>query len=201
MITVRSSTVESFRLYIDPDVDFISTEEMEARLRGESTSSRAADLGTAFHAAVADDYVGAVLFDDASIAKARAGLEGAVPEVSGSIVIDVDGVPVRLTGHTDWLRGLEAWDLKTSDKPIPPERPHDSMQWRCYCLIFGVERFVYRHAQLAEDDDGLVYAKSIDDVVMYRYPHLRDDVVRCLRSLLAFAALRGCIDSMKEDAP
>lgn len=198
MITVRASTVDSFRLYHEPDSDMISTEEMDARLLGRSSPSAAMDLGTAFHAAVSGDYVGAILFDAASIARARHGLSGAMSEVCGSTVVDVDGTPVRLTGHTDWLCGLDMVELKTSRKPIPPDRYADSMQWRCYCLIFGIARVTYRHVQLDEDDSGTIYARQIDDVVMYPYPRLRDDVVVCLRDLLAYATARGLLGALEE---
>ena len=203
MITVRASTVDSFRLYMDPDVDFITAEEMEARLRrgadDDSAPSEAAALGSAFHAAIAGTYNGPIIFDVASIAEASSGTEGALPEVPGSIVLDVDETPVRVTGHADWLLGLDMLELKTSTKPIAADKHAESMQWRCYCLMFGVERVTYRQVQLEEAKDGSFYAKAIDDVVMFPYPNMRDDVVGCLRSLLAFARLRGCLDAMDPD--
>ena len=198
MITIRATTVESFRLYMDPACDFISPEEMDARLRGEQTDAGPkAALGTAFHEAVDGTYVGAILFDGASVEKARRGLGGVPSEVDGSITLDVFGTRVRLTGHADYLLGLDLLDLKTSGKPIPPDRHADSMQWRCYCVIFGAKRVTYRHVQLDEDDDGVIYAKSIDDVVMYPYPDLLDDVVRCLGSLLDYARARGLLEAME----
>lgn len=194
MITVRASTVDSFRLYSDPDVDFISAEEMDARLLGVALLPNAAmQLGTDFHAAVAGDYVGARLFDPDTIARARHGLEGASSEVFGSVVLDVDGTPVRLTGHADWLLGQDMVELKTSDKPIPLDRYADAIQWRCYCVLFGIERVVYRLVHLDEDKNGVVFAKSIDDVTLYRYPGLLDDVVACLRSLLGYVRARGLV--------
>jgi hypothetical protein len=205
MITVRASTVESFRLYNDADCDFISVDEMEHRLRNQANEERAEDLtdrrdvGTAFHAAVAGTYVGAALFDAESVDNVRRGLVGVPSEVVGSTVVDVDGVPVRITGHADWLLGLDMLELKTSPKPIPPEKHADSMQWRCYCLIFGLKRVTYRLVQL-DEDDGVFYAKSIADVVLYPYPELRKDVVACLRSLLAFAIARDCFAAMDSSA-
>ncbi|HKY51652.1 MAG TPA: hypothetical protein VJP45_10380 [Candidatus Limnocylindria bacterium] len=204
MITVRASTLDSFGLYMDPDVNFISTEEMDARIaRGAAdggSTSEAAALGTAFHEAVAGTYVGAILFDPATITKARRGLGGVPSEVYGSTIVDVDGTPVRLTGHADYLLGLKLLDFKTSRKPIPPDRHADSLQWRAYCVIFGAECVTYRHVQLDDDDDGVVYAKSIDDVVMYPYPKLRDDVVQALRALLEYARTRGILESMDDSA-
>lgn len=201
MITVRATTLESFRLYMDPDCGFISTEEMDARLtKGEADGDPASDaaaLGTAFHEAVSGTYVGAVLFDQASVEKVRRGLGGVPSEVYGSVYVDVDGVQVRLTGHADYLLGLDLLDLKTSKKPIPPDRHADSMQWRAYCVIFGAKRVTYRHVQLDEDDDGVVWAKSVDDVVMYPYPDLLKDVTECLRSLLAYARARGLLEAME----
>jgi hypothetical protein len=200
MITVRASTLESFRLYMDPDCDFISADEIEERIRrgqdnGESPSE-AASLGTDFHAAVAGEYFGPRRFDYETIVEARAGLDGSLSEVPGSVVLDVDGTKVRVTGHADWLLGLDVLDLKTSSKPIAPDKHAESMQWRCYVLIFDVERVTYRQVHLDESKEGEVFAKSIEDVVMFPYPKLREDVVTCIRSLLDFARLRGCIDAM-----
>jgi hypothetical protein len=204
VITVRATTVESFRLYMDPDCELISVDEIEARLRGESTevSDEARlrmDRGTAFHDAVATGAVtiGDFSFMPSTLYKARAGLDGAVSEAEGSMVVDVDGTLVRVTGHADYLRGLDLWEIKTSDKSIPADRHADSMQWRIYCLLFGVERVTYRLVQLAYEKSGVIYARSIDDVVLYPYPRLRHDVVMCLRDLLAFAELRGCLDAME----
>lgn len=202
MITVRASTVESFRLYADEDNDFITAEEMEVRLcrrkDDDSEPTEAQSLGTAWHAAIAGEYEGPILFDAQSLIEARAGLDGALSEVAGSIVLDVGGVPVRVTGHADWLLGLDMLEHKSSLKPIPADKHAESMQWRLYCLIFGVERVTYRQSQLDEAKDGTIYAKAIEDVVMYPYPALHSDVVQCLHSLLAFATLRGCIDAMEE---
>lgn len=211
MITVRASTVESFRLYRDPDLDFISAAGMEARLRGldevDDEARARMDLGTAFHSAVEtfdlyepDDRetvtVDGHTFSAEMVLRAKAGLEGAVPEAEGRAIVDVGGVLVQLTGHADWLRGLDMTEFKTSQKPIKPDRHAMSMQWRCYCLLFGVVRVTYRQIQLATDRQGVVYARSIEDVVSYRYPKLRDDVVLCLADLLAFARVRGCLDAM-----
>jgi hypothetical protein len=204
VITVRASTLESYRLYIDPDCNFVSTEEMEERLLDQADEERVEDLsdprdvGTAFHETVAGTYVGAAIFEQETIDAARRGLDGALAEIEGSVVLDVGGVLVRVTGHADWLRGLDLWDFKTSAKPIAPDNHVDSMQWRCYCLIFGVERVTYRLVHLDEGRDGF-YAKAIDDVVMYPYPQMHEDVVRCLHALLAFATLRGCLDAMDVD--
>lgn len=202
MITVRASTLDSFRLYLDPDVDFIDTEEIEARLcRGQDDEdgapSEAAALGTAFQDAVNGDYDGEIEFDPASLAAVSLDLGDAARECEGSVVLDVDGVPVRVTGHTDYLLGLAMVELKTSSKPIAADKYADSMQWRAYVLIFGVEQITYRQVQLAEDKHGIVYAKAIDDVTMFAYPALRDDVIACLRALLAFARVRGCLDAME----
>jgi hypothetical protein len=203
VITLRASTVESFRLYNDPDNDFISTEGMEERLRHQANDDREEDLtdrrdvGTALHDTVAGTYVGAALFCPDTVEKVRRGLGGVPSEVSGSVVVEVDGVKVRITGHADWLLGLDMMELKSSPKPIPPEKFADSMQWRCYVLIFGLKRIVYRLVHLDEDDDGVFYAKSVADVPMYPYPKLHEDVVECLRSLLAFAEARGCLDALE----
>lgn len=202
MLTVRASVLDSFRLYMDPDVDYIDTDEMEIRLRqdqddGEAPSF-AAELGKAFNAAINGTYEGPIAFDVASIVEAGVGTEHAQPEVAGSVVLDVDGTPVRVTGHADWLLGLDMLELKTSEKPIAPDKYVDSMQWRAYVLIFGVERIVYRQVQLeASKHDGSYFVRHIEDVVVgYAYPKLRDDVVACLRSLLSFARVRGCLDAM-----
>lgn len=201
MITVRATTLESFRLFMDPDVSFISAEEMDERLRrgqddGDEVSAEAS-LGKALHETVAGTYVGAVLFDAKSVEKTRWGLLGVPSEVDGSTIVDVSGTPVRLTGHADYLLGLDLLDLKTSRKPIPPDRHADSMQWRAYCLIFGAKRVTYRHVQLDEDDDGVFYAKSIEDVQLYPYPELRADVVRCLQALLDYARSRDLLGAME----
>jgi hypothetical protein len=212
VITVRATLLESFRLYWDPDCNFISTDEIEARLLGLETTPDAEALarmerGSAFHAAVErfdghdpeDREVvreGDWTFATTTIHDARSGLTGAA-EVEGSTTIDVDGVLVLLTGHADWLCGLQGWDLKTSGKAIPADRHAGSMQWRAYCLLFGLQRFTYRHVYLAADRHDVVYARSIDDVALYPYPRMRDDVVSCLRDLLAFAELRGCLDAMR----
>jgi hypothetical protein len=207
VITVRASTLDSFRLYMDPDCEFISTEEMEARLRRgqddeDAAPSEAAALGKAFNEAINGTYDGPIVFDLASLAEAGVGTEDALPEVAGSVVLDVDGVLVRVTGHADWLLGLDMLELKTSEKPIAPDKYLDSMQWRAYVLIFGVERVTYRQVQLEESKtDGSYFARKLEDVVVgYAYPRMREDVTACLRALLDFARVRGCLDAMDTES-
>ena len=193
MITIRASTLDSYRLYADPDSDMITPEEMDARLLGRGSTNAAMELGTAFHDALGGNYVGPIQFEIESLDRARTGLEDATPEVFGSCVLDIDGTHVLLTGHADWLLGLDMVEVKTSTKPIPPERYADSVQWRCYCLLFGIQRVTYRLVQLDERPNGDVYAKQIDDVVMYTYPALLADVKACVRGLLGYVKARGLV--------
>lgn len=204
MIRISPTMLDSFRLY--REAEFISAEEMENRiLRLPTPETPAMALGTAAHACLAgvcerlggDPAAyrsGEYVFDAVSIDGARAGLEKALPEVPGYIDLMVGGVLVRLGGRTDYLYGNTVYDIKTSDKPIDPDKPDRSMQWRCYMLIFNVKRIYYRHLWLNCMENGIWEVKDWHEVALYSYPDLRRDVLAQLGLLLEFARSRGIFD-------
>lgn len=208
ILRVSPTMLESYRLY--RAAEFISTEEMEARIRREyAEPSEAQRIGTAFHACLEGvaELLGdgvevpmylydGLLFDSVTVDGARKGLDGALPEVPGEAHLTVDGYVVRLGGRADYVRGSHLWDIKSSLKPIAPERPADSMQWRCYHLIYGATRITYRHCQLAESE-GIYSVRDWHDVTLYPYPGIHRDVEAALRGLLEFARGRGILETLE----
>lgn len=211
MIRLSPTMLESFRLF--QAADFITPEDMELRLRRiPQEPTHAQLLGTAFHAALEGEgdlveaegglsyYAsGGYCFDAETVNWARTGLEGALPEVLGSRVLTVDGREILIGGRADYLMGNRLWDIKTSEKPIAPEKPADSMQWRCYYLIYGTSRINYRHCWL-EDRDGIHVVRDWHDVPLYPYPGIHRDVEQCVRGLLSFADARGCLAALDVEA-
>lgn len=209
MFRLSATLLESFRLY--READFISTEEIETRLRGDAMEpTEDMRLGTAFHA-IAEGIAepcgdhgdrpaycfDGFVFDAVSADEALAGYSGGMSEVKATREIVTPHGPAVLVAKADYLRGNAARELKTRRKAFDVENYADSLQWRVYVAVFGLSRLTYDLVQL-DERGGVFYVADHDTLDLYPYPALLDDVEREARGLVAFAHERGLLGHLAD---
>lgn len=211
MMRISATMLDSFRLY--KSAEFISTEEMDARLRRDPIEPNEAMLvGTAFHgiaegratpkgdpqapegaAYECDGY----LFDAETTDRALAMCRGFAEIKSDLVRIDTRYGSVALVGKCDSLHGREAIEIKTKiGRDLDPTAHISAWQWRVYCRVFGVDRVRYLLARL-DLRDGVYHVKH-DMMDVYPYPGLALDVEREVRELTDYAATRGLLDYLHQ---
>lgn len=107
-----------------------------------------------------------------------------IKEIRANKTYDVDGIEVTLTGKCDDLKGNKVCDHKLTFKP-KPETYMDSYQWRAYLDIFNAdvfEYFIYHGYAKGKE----ITIRDFSAMQMYRYPGMKDDLIKGIRDLLGF---------------
>ncbi len=160
-LKVTASNLEAYRLW--RQFDFISTEELFARIRGEKTPQTfEAQLGNAYHELVLtpsyDEFPKGVI----NIGGINIDTESAIDELGYILPTESTfevwarryfsnywaGHTVYFLGRLDAMFGNEIIDLKVSLKGKDPVNRVDSLQWPLYCQAAHCRKFTYIDVQL-----------------------------------------------------
>lgn len=198
MIRLSVSLLESYRLYRSGE--WMTTEALEASIRGEFETTPAMLLGRAFHGALEhhkDRWDG---YEFRGM-EPEIYLPAGVSEAKETRVIETDSGLVRLVGKADYLLGTVAYEVKTKEKALDPEHYMASLQWRAYCVLFGCRKVVYRLVQLkASKGGGWWDVVEWDDLPLYAYPALEDELRAEVSRFAAFLTERGLAPHLLEAA-
>lgn len=112
----------------------------------------------------------------------------AVRELKAEMVFATPHGPVTLVGKVDGLDGT-IYDQKLTERYDVEGKYVDSLQWRCYLLMFGAQKFVYDIFVGHRDDDRKdVVIREYHRIPFYAYPELHGDVERAVCELAAIVA-------------
>ena len=109
--------------------------------------------------------------------------------------LKVGGIDVHLTGKVDSIRGGIIVDDKMSSRQADLETKSASMQWRAYLLATNGLQFVYRLWQWWRDAKAsrehgkeVIVIKSMQELVLYPYSGMQQDVEQSCAELIEFMA-------------
>ena len=226
-LKVTASNLEAYRLW--RQFDFISTEELFARIRGEKTPQTfEAQLGNAYHAFVLnpdradwekwDDVIGTsegIDFDNRTAEDALGDLllPGATYEVWGRRYFSNywAGNTIYFVTRMDAIFGNEIIDLKVSLKSKDPVTRLDSHQWPLYCQAAHCRKFTYIDVQLKAINASAGYPQhgphyqtvSAKPLTLYLSDSIGRDLKLAVIDYLEFVENAGLLDfiddAKKED--
>lgn len=200
---ISATTLESYRLFMDPDQEWFAEEDLVASIRGEFRGNHKVRLGSAF---------GRVLEDPAKYAVPGGYRVGVGPE-SFDLGDDVMGPALALIdrantvfeakatkaygAHTvvvrgDQLVGAELVETKTTLSGFVFEKYSESYQWRFMLDIFDVPRVTYRVFCLDESEaNGVISLKSVENFCLFRYPNMGADCGAMVHDFADYVRRRG----------
>lgn len=83
---------------------------------------------------------------------------------------------VYITGRVDSIDGVSIHDIKTTSK-YDPEKYISSYQWKTYCLLTGLKRFIYDIITVKVDEDNkIVTLLDYNKVSLSIYPGMLQEV-------------------------
>lgn len=189
MITVRTTTLESFRRLVS--TEFGDEAELIAAVSGKPFEPNwMMRAGSEFHDLLANQSANVVRygrdhegeskreyrFDGEAVLASRRHVGEGLHEVFGSQRFEVRGEPVVVTGHVDWIRGLLVQDHKCKFSSPDPRDYEQSLQWRLYLAIFGADVFRYNLFHFADPSpEGYCHLKETVSFRFWRYPNLEAD--------------------------
>ena len=187
---ISVSNLETYRRY--KSNEDVTLEDCLADLRKESLPSPAMLAGSALHKALenlSDEYEGVELAQDHYSFEFLGSIELSIPpvrELKGEMLIDTPLGQVTLVGVVDVI-GNEIGDYKLSGR-FDAERLADSYQWRCYLMMFGCHKFVYKVFVGSESKDSATdwTIKEYHELPVYAYPGMEQDIQKELEECAAF---------------
>jgi hypothetical protein len=184
---ISTTTLESFRLFMDPEQEWMTDADMQASIRGEFRGNHNVWLGSAFGAVLEtpDAYAvpggfrvvrGGETFDLGSDvmgpALALIDREHTVFEAKAVKSYGAHTVVAR----ADQMVGAHLIETKTTLSTFDFDKYANSMQWRFMLDIFKVSKVTYHVFCLAESEaNGVISLKSVESFHLYPYANLGAD--------------------------
>ena len=179
---LSTTTIESYRLFRLED--WMTEDAMVATALGTTEWTPRMAVGSLFEAAIngegsrSDGVItvtgdhGDCKFGAGDVDRmARLLPQHRTPQVKAEMPL----IGHTLVGVADYLCGPQIRDLKTTQKPISPDRYDRSLQWKSYLTLFGGDEFVFDVCQIT-DDANVWSVKQYATVECRPYPGMREYV-------------------------
>jgi len=214
---ISATTLESFRLFMQPDNDWMTEAELAATIRGEFVGNHRVWLGQCFGAVLEEperyrvpggyritsrDAGEAFEFGDDVMAPALALID------RPCTVFEAKAVG-RYSGHdvvckADQLVGAHLIETKTTLSSFDFDKYAYGCQWRFMLDIFGASCCTYHVFCLDESEqNGVISLRGIETFTLYPYPALHQDCRNIVAQFEAYVdanGLRGVLDQRQQEA-
>jgi hypothetical protein len=215
---ISTTTLESFRLFMQPEQDWMSEDELIATIRGQFVPNRKVLIGQAFGAALenpewyrvdggyrvgvrggastdvielGDDVMGPAL---ALVDRPRTVFEAKAKKSYG---------PHDVVAKADQMVGARLIETKATLSTFDFDKYAESCQWRFMADIFEPVSVTYHVACLADSPTGVLSLKGIETFTLYPYADLHQD---CAELVWAFSdycerkGLAGYLNQRQQEA-
>lgn len=199
MLRISATTLESFRLFTEPDQEWMTEDAMLATIRGEFVPTPAVELGRAFglvletperYRCAAGYRCGEFHFNESiEIALAaidRRGIfEAKAEKVYGDRVV---------VSKADHLLGAHLSEFKSTSSTFDFDKYAASCQWRFMADAFEPLLITYRVFELDEPSTGLYGVRQAHTFNLFPYPDLRRDCLELLDRFCEYVHAKGLED-------
>ncbi len=199
---ISTTTLEAYRLWRDPEQDWMSEDDLIATIRGEFRPTREVALGLAFGKilerpdryrvaggyGVPDRTFGDLRFEDDVLAPALERIDRPHTVFEAKAVGWYVGQEV--VAKADQLVGGTLVETKTCWSGFTWEKYADSCQWRFLADLFQVPRVDYLVFELRESSTGVVSLADVHELPVYAYPALRADCEALVREFVGYLDLK-----------
>lgn len=198
---ISATQLESYRLFMQPDQEWMSEAELHATIRGEFVPNHKVNLGSAFGKVLEDPdryLVSGGFRVKLNLEVFEFGLDVMMPCLD---LIDRDGVfeakavqrydDCEVVSKADHLIGAHLSEFKTTLSSFDVTKYLDSYQWRFMADAFQPKRITYRVFCLEEATNGVIGLRSIESFNLFPYANLREDCAALVREFKAYCVARG----------
>lgn len=205
---ISATQLESFRLFMTPDQEWMSEDDLIASIRGQFVPNHKVNLGLAF---------GQVLEDpDRYLVPGgfRAFVNGEGFEFGRDVMdpclelIDRRGVfeakavksygPHDVASKADHLLGGHLSEFKTTLSSFDFDKYAHSCQWRFMADAMQPTRITYRVFCLSEAPNGVIGLRSIECFDLYPYKAMHQDCQRLVREFAQYVEAKGLSDVLNK---
>ena len=201
---ISCTTLETFRLWLEPDNDWMTEEELVATITGEFRSTPQIELGIAFERVLEDPEkyrvrggyrANGYSFDDDTMAQPLA-------------LIDRRGVfqvkstrqygDCTVVAKADQIVGAQIGEWKTTTSTFAFEKYAQSYQWRFELDIFGAALATYHVFELEDHENGVARVRGIHTFNLFPYAELHQDCCNLLHQFESYVTAKGLDALLRE---
>jgi hypothetical protein len=196
-VRISTTTLESYRLFRDPDQEWMSEDDMLATIRGDWTPNPKVLLGSAFGKVLeaperficeggyrCGDYFFAsdVMAPALKVIDYRGLFEAKATKRYG---------PYTVVAKADHLLGVQLSEFKTTLSTFDVQKYLDSYQWRFMADIFEPKVITYHVFALSEDTAGAISLRGVESFNVFPYADLRRDCMALVEEFAAYVTAKG----------
>jgi hypothetical protein len=210
MFRCSATQIESFRLWSDPEQEWMSDDEIAASIRGVFVPNHKVNLGSAFGLVLENPTPYAVAGGYRVVVNGEAFEFGNDVMAGPLALIDRRGVfeakavkrygTVDVASKADYLLGGWLHEFKTTLSTFDVDKYAHSCQWRFMADAMEPLGITYHVFCLSEGTNGVIELRSIESVNFYPYAALHQDCARLVDAFLAFVTAKNLTDVLKARA-
>lgn len=203
---ISTTTLESFRLFMQPEQEWMSEDELIASIRGQFVPNHKVMLGMAFGQVLEspEKYLVSGGYRHGDFFFSLDMMADALAVIDRRGVFEAKGQKqygdCTVVAKADHMLGADVSEYKSTLSPFDPDKYAESCQWRFMAEIFEVPRVTYRVFCLSEDTAGILDLRSIETMNLYRYPALHQDCCALLEQFKTFVIAKGLDGVLRERA-
>lgn len=201
---ISTTTLESYRLFMEADQEWMSEADLLATIRGEFTPTPAVRLGLAWGKVLEDPdryqvpggyRCGGFGFADATMAPAlalidrRGVFEAKATKTYGDCTV---------VAKADHLLGLHLSEFKTTSSTFNFQKYADSCQWRFMVDIFRSNRVTYHVFLLDDHGNGVAELNGVESFNLYPYADLSQDCTALVQEFAGYVRAHGLDGLLRE---
>lgn len=203
---ISATTLESFRLFMQPDQDWMTEADLIATIEGTFTPTPQILLGQAFGRVlespdryrVRGGYTVSIgrgedacvfTFDDATMAEPLALIDRA-GVFEAKAVKTYDGT-LDVVSKADHLVGARLSEFKTTTSTFDFEKYAHSCQWRFMVDAFQPAVVTYHVFRLDDHGNGVAELRDIESFNLYPYAALHQDCCDLVRAFADYVTAQG----------
>lgn len=201
---ISTTTLESFRLFEQPDTDWMTEAELMATIRGQFTGNRKVHIGQAFGRVLehpdryrvpggyrvpirgTEEFI--ELGDEVMSAPLALIVPGSVFEAKGVRRYGAHDVVAK----ADQMTGARIIETKATLGTFDFHKYADGCQWRFMADIFQPRAITYHVFVLDEDEaNGVIRLKATESFNLFPYPELHQDCRDLVSRFVEYVRWRG----------
>lgn len=209
---ISATTLESFRLFMDPSVEWMTADELLKTIRGEFAGNHKTWLGDAFGAVLEHPERYRVSGGYRVQPRRSPDVFELGDDVMGPALALIDR-PVtvfeakaigrygrhEVVAKADQMVGIDLIETKTTQSGFDFHKYADGCQWKFMADIFHPGRITYHVFCLDEDEsNGVIRLKSIETFRLYPYVGMSDYLRGLVQEFEAFAEQAGVVDLLDQ---
>lgn len=206
---ISATTLESFRLWSDPENDWFEEDELLATIRGEFTPTPAVRLGQAFGKVLEDPEryrtpLGYV-YDDRGFLEyqfSNATIEPCLKLIDRAGVFEAKAIKrygdIDVVAKADHLIGAHLSEFKTTGSTFNFDKYAASCQWRFMVEAFEPLLVTYHVFLLDDHENGVVELRGIETFNLFPYAALHQDCCELLGRFVDYVTAKGLDGMLRE---